>query len=632
MPPPSFGNLSRSTTLEVENRDTSPEKEGPNGVPQTFEMQEVPIKSPVKGRRRWRSTSRTRPSLDEKLESGEANKQVDDDESSHHGSVVASVVSMFEFISPRKSQTKKMSAESPAKLMESPASPKSEKKGLRNWIPMSPNRRSKECAPEVAGENIDTEDPRPSIKLLAAPSMLDIQLNLVDEHERGKTTPPSSPPSSPRRYNVVKSPRQSVMHRRRRSRTPECRRNSRNHAELEFENEEMDGLNSSQLSLNDTGSVLTAADTVVTTVTSCSEVVALPPNAKGPRRGGKDEAVSGRPMATRSAESLRSILRVNKYSAGHKEANTPDTLQSLCTSEHSTRSSRNPSTSNKSASSGSRTTDALVSPVKRIRQGSRSSTRTEGGEETRQRGRSRRPSEPSNRRSSIGTCATEGQESGRSESRRKSLGSRPSDDVPSPTLPIKSSRQNVTSTNRPVSRGKPHRRHSGHGSIHSSATDSSRTKEHTMATRSCHSKSSVHGRRSSGTSRTPKSRQQMLGAGEVNLRVPHLGPEMKKDFSKEVKREKIMDELKPQRGREEGGRAQNHTRHRSKSSKGGSRKSVESEYTSGTSGDAQKVKVRVVKKQRPKESREGEIAQLHIGGASESVLDVEYNPVAEVTT
>ena len=153
-----------------------------------------------------------------------------------------------------------------------------------------------------------------------------------------------------------------------------------------------------------------------------------------------------------------------------------------------------------------------------------------------------------------------------------------------------------------------------------------------MATRSCHSKSSVHGRRSSGTSRTPKSRKQGLGDGEeVNLRVPNLGLEMKKDFSKEVKRE-IMDELKPQRGREEGGRSQNRSRHRSKSSKGGSRKAVEPEYTSSTGGDAQKAKVRVVKKQRPKENREGEIAQLHIGGASESVLDVEYNPVAEVST
>ena len=104
---------------------------------------------------------------------------------------------------------------------------------------------------------------------------------------------------------------------------------------------------------------------------------------------------------------------------------------------------------------------------------------------------------------------------------------------------------------------------------------------------------------------------------------------MKKDLRKEVKRENIDDPShRGREGREEGGRVHTHSRRRSKSSKG-SRQKVESDQTST---DAHKIKVKAVRKHRPKEHQEGEVAQLQIDGASGSVLDVEYNPVAEVTT
>jgi len=627
VPPPSFGTEQTAEDVGDNSDKASNNGSSTSGAEQTFDMQEMPIKSPQKGRRRWRSRSRTRTSLDQKLESdnGEAKKvNDDDDEGSQHGSVVASVVSMFEYISPRKGQAKKLSVESPAKLMESPSSPKAEKKGIRSWIPKSPGRRTKEVSPK---ENEDQL--RPSA--VAAPSLakLDIELNLMDD-EKAPGDCEFSPPPSPRRATQNRSPRQSVMHRRRGNRTPERRRSTPCREAIELED-----LDSSQLSLLETGSVVTAADTVVTTVTSCSEVVALPPHAKGskPSIHAEDPPASGqrrRVIPNPSCESLQSILKANKYSsgAGNKEPKSPrsprspntinssrkEVTRSMSKSEHGTRSSR----------SLKSTDDADLSPAKKSRSGARSSTKTEHGEETKRRGRSRRPSEGGARRSSI-AGATVPEKSPGPESRRKSVGSCPDDDPPSHSSPLRSS---LHSNARPRSRGRVQRRPSGHGGTTSSSSDGHRTSEPSSSRPTSQGRSSLHARR---PSRTPKGRRKTVAAGEVkNLHAAPLVPEPKKELSKEVKRE-ITDDTK-HRGREEGRKMPTHSRHRSKSghrrsSSKGSRKKAESSH----SGEGHKVKVRVVKKHRPKE-HENEAAQLQIEDASESILDVEFNPVPEVST
>lgn len=642
VPPPSFGGLSPSksngaeteeTAEDIDNSDKASNNGSISGA-QTFEMQEMPIKSP-KGRRRWRSRSRTRTPLDQKLESDSGEeKQVndDDDEASHHGSVVASVVSMFEYISPRRGQAKKLSCESPAKLMESPTSPKT-KKSIRSWIPKSPGRRAKEAAAEEAQKKVEeeTEDQLRS-SFLAAPSKanLDITLNLMDD-EKTSGGGELTPSSSPRRASQNRSARQSVMHRRRGSRGPERRRSSHEQTEdQDIEHVELEDLDSSQVSLIETGSVLTATDTVVTTVTSCSEVVALPPHAKGSKssRHAEDPPESGqrrRVIPDPSCESLQSILKANKYSSGAgnnelKEPKSPksprspgivkssrkEVSRSLSKSEHGTRSS-------------SRSTD--VSTAKRSRSRARSSAKAEQGEEVRRRGRSRRPSEGGARRSSTASAHAP-VKSPKPEGRRKSMGSRLDNDSPSHSSPLRSSRH---SNARPSSRGRV--RPSGHGGRAVSPSDGHRIRE-PSSSRTSQGRHSLHARR---PSRTPNGRRKSLAGTEGrNLHAAPLVPELNKELSKEVKRE-IMDDMK-NRGHEEGVKMPTHSRHRSKSrhrrsSSKGSRKKAESSH----GGDGHKVKVRVVKKHRAKE-HDNEAAQLQIEDVNESILDVEFNPVTEVSS
>ena len=620
-----------TTDEDVEGSD----KARNNDAGATFELEETPIRSPQKERRRWRSRSSTRGALDRKFEMaakhGEGNDEKDEDESSHHGSVVASVVSMFEFISPKKNSKKQTSAEAPAELMttgtSSPSNACTEKKP-RSWFPKSPGRsKAKERA--VKEDTEENEPPfspsRPSV--LAAPSLAHMESKVGPEKDVESEQEPSSPASTkspPRRRrssHTPKSPRHSLhARRRRRSKTPEQRYNVIASPPVSPDETEKDNV-VRRIQLGNMGASqesLLGTESIASCVSGDSDAVALPPNAFGnnPDTGTKTTRPRVRPAS--------SILKSSQYGGG-STTSTKDTKSAPKTQQREVGRSTSKSEHGTSSSSLAMERDGDVSKqganhvshVKNPRRSSTGGTSSDDNKEqrmrrrspqgeTRSRGRSRQPSA-----SASTTASPIRQSTGGSSTRRSSSTTRPSQQssISGAQVP----RRRSASKHQPTSQRRAH-------SL--APTDLNKSRR----SRDSSSRSSPH-RHRPASPRTPgsPSRKKKAVPGE-NLQVSPLAPEVKKELIQDIMREVAAEG--------EGSHSTSPRSHKSRRSKSVGRtksptKGTRKKAEASNHNDSQKLKVRIVKKHRSKPEEEKhsvvcEAAQLQIEEASESILDVDY--------
>jgi len=613
-----------TTDEDVEGSDKAPN----NDAEATFELEETPIRSPQKERRRWRSRSTSRGALDRKFEMaakhGEEKDERDEDESSHHGSVVASVVSMFEFISPKKSLKKQTSSEAPAELMttgtSSPSNACTEKKP-RSWFPKSPGRSKA----KVRAVEDDTEEDKPPSSpsrpsVLAAPSLahmeikVDLEEDVESEQEPSSPASAKSPPRRRRSSHAPKSPRHSLhARRRRRSKTPEKRYNAIASPPVSPDEKEKDNVvRQSELgNMGASQASLLGTESIVSCVSGDSDAVALPSNAFGnnPDAGTKTTRPRVRPAA--------SILKSGHYGGG-STTSTKDTKssqrevgRSTSKSEHGTSSS---SLAVERDGGLSKQVANKESHVKNSRRSSTGGTSSDDKKEqrmrrrsphgeTRSRGRSRQPSA-----SASAPASPRRQPTGDSSTRRSSSTTRPSQQ--SSISGGQAPRRRSASKHQPTSQRRAH-------SL--APTDLNKSRR----SRDASSRSSPYRRRpaSPKTPGTP-SRKKKAVPGE-NLQVSPLAPEVKKELLQDIMREVAAEGERshvtsPSRRRSKSvGRTRSPTK--------GTRKKLEA----SNHNDSQKLKVRIVKKHRSKPEEEKhsvvcEAAQLQIEEASESILDVDY--------